>query len=155
VLYKRRMLCKKITIWPPLLGLFSILPLSRVRLKKFWIVLQLIPVNSWILQLENPWCDNDRSIFFCRNRRQTLKDLTAIFNNRIGYTVSERTVRRRLCFTNDACYARKLQWLQYRINHHILVTNHLLSKVKIIAFLTVLFVTPKQKLSNMYCLIQR
>ena len=26
----------------------------------------------------------------------------------------------------------KLQWLQYRINHHILVTNHFLSKVKII-----------------------
>jgi hypothetical protein len=33
-----------------------------------------------------------------RNRRQTLKDLTARFNNRTGYNVSERTVRRRLCF---------------------------------------------------------
>jgi NAD(P)H-nitrite reductase large subunit len=29
-----------------------------------------------------------------RNRRQTLKDLTARFNNRTGYNVSERTVRR-------------------------------------------------------------
>ena len=55
----------------------------------------------------------DERVFFRsvkRNRRQTLKDLTAIFNNRTGYTVSERTVRRRLCFTNDACYARKLQY---------------------------------------------
>ena len=33
-----------------------------------------------------------------RNRRQTLKDLTARFNNRTGCNVSERTVRRRLCF---------------------------------------------------------
>ena len=33
-----------------------------------------------------------------RNRRQTLKDLTARFNNRTGYNVSERTVCRRLCF---------------------------------------------------------
>jgi transposase len=55
----------------------------------------------------------DERVFFRsvkRNRRQTLKDLTAIFNNRTGYNVSERTVRRRLCFTNDACYARKLQY---------------------------------------------
>ena len=29
-----------------------------------------------------------------RNRRQTLKGLTARFNNRTGYNVSERTVRR-------------------------------------------------------------
>jgi hypothetical protein len=42
----------------------------------------------------------------------------------------------------------KLQWLQYRINHHILVTNHLLSKVKIIAFLTVLKRTHESALSH-------
>ena len=40
-----------------------------------------------------------------RNRRQTLKDLTARFNNRTGYNVSERTVRRnvlwRLQTTHD------------------------------------------------------
>ena len=32
-----------------------------------------------------------------RNRRQTLKELPARFNNRTEYNVSERTVRRRLC----------------------------------------------------------
>ena len=33
-----------------------------------------------------------------RNWRHTLKDLTARFNDRTGYNVSERTVCRRLCF---------------------------------------------------------
>jgi transposase len=51
-----------------------------------------------------------------RNRRQTLKDLTARFNNRTGYNVSERAVRRRLCFGG---YKRRMisaRKLQYHVN---------------------------------------
>ena len=33
-----------------------------------------------------------------RESKTNMKDLTARFKNRTGYNVSERTVRRRLCF---------------------------------------------------------
>lgn len=45
----------------------------------------------------------------------------------------------------------KLQWLQYRINHHILVTNHFLSKVKIIDNPDCTFYHTNQKLSSILC----
>ena len=49
-----------------------------------------------------------------RNQRQTLKDLTARFNNRTGYNVSERTVPRRLCYFGD--YKRRMIWMQENYN---------------------------------------
>ena len=49
-----------------------------------------------------------------RNRRQTLKDLTARFNNRTGYNVSEKTVRRRLCFGG---YKRRMICKKITISH--------------------------------------
>jgi transposase len=49
-----------------------------------------------------------------RNQRQTLKDLTARFNNRTGYNVSERTVPRRLCYFGG--YKRRMIWMQENYN---------------------------------------
>jgi transposase len=49
-----------------------------------------------------------------RNQRQTLKDLTARFNDRTGYNVSERTVPRRLCYFGG--YKRRMIWMQENYN---------------------------------------
>jgi transposase len=49
-----------------------------------------------------------------RNQRQTLKDLTARFNNRTGYNVSEITVPRRLCYFGG--YKRRMIWMQENYN---------------------------------------
>jgi transposase len=49
-----------------------------------------------------------------RNQRQTLKDLTARFNNRTGFNVSERTVPRRLCYFGG--YKRRMIWMQENYN---------------------------------------
>ena len=49
-----------------------------------------------------------------RNQRQPLKDLTARFNNRTGYNVSERTVPRRLCYFGG--YKRRMIWMQENYN---------------------------------------